>query len=490
VRPKPDSTLADPQPIIVDLRRELAECRAERDKAQRKLDKKKTELAEALAQRTATAEVLQVINSSPGDLTPVFDAMLEKAMRLCEANYGHLVTYDGERFVAAAAYGEGLGVEWTKRRIGVPFQAVPDGPLRRLLEGEDSSQIADIADTDAFRAGDPVARSLVENAGARTVLAIALRQADVLLGAIVIYRHQVRLFTDKQIALLQNFAAQAVIAMENARLITETREALEQQTATAEVLQVINSSPGDLASVFDAILEKAHSLCGSAIGSLAVYDGRHFRAIAERGWPESFAALVRQPYRGNTVHERLLRGERYVHIPDAVAAAAELSDPVGDAFFRETGVRTLLQVSLRKDNELLGYISAHRLELRPFSDKEIALLENFAAQAVIAMENARLLGELRQRTDDVQEALEYQTAISDVLKVISRSTFDLQPVLDTLCETAARLCGASTARIALQRDDSYRYVSSFVGRAISPEWDAMAREMRFTAGRGTVDAHC
>src|SRR6516162_5463066 len=241
----PDNTSANPEQLIADLQRQLADVRqvlnqrtVERDEAQRQLAERTTERDEALAREAATAEVLQVINSSPGDLTAVFDAMLERAMPLCEANYGHLVTYDGERFVAAAAYGEGVGVEWTKRRMGVPFQAVPDGPLRRLLEGEDSSQIADIADTDAFRTGDPIARSLVENAGARTVLAIALRQADVLLGTIVIYRHQVRLFTDKQIALLQNFAAQAVIAMENARLITETREALEQQTATAEVLQV------------------------------------------------------------------------------------------------------------------------------------------------------------------------------------------------------------------------------------------------------------
>jgi PAS domain S-box-containing protein len=154
--------------------------------------------------------------------------------------------------------------------------------------------------------------------------------------------------------------------------------------------------------VFDAMLDKAHTLCGSAIGSLAIYDGEYFRAVADHGWPEIFADVVRQPYRPNAVHERLVRGERYVHIPDAMAATAGFTDPVGSAFFQHTGVRTLLQVPLRKEGNLLGYISAHRLEVRPFTEKEIALLENFAAQAVIAMENARLLDEIHQRQAELR----------------------------------------------------------------------------------------
>jgi GAF domain-containing protein len=378
----------------IKARRSIAELEVE-------LLKRTAERDEALAQQTATAEVLQVINSSPGDLAPVFDAMLEKALRLCDAAFGLMRTYDGERFRPVAM--RGLPPTYAGYLATTSDQPGPDSPSQRVIRGETLIKIVDLAEEERYRSGDPYARALVDLGGARSAIVVALRKDEALLGTIMIYRQEVRPFADTEIALLQNFAAQAVIAMENARLITETREALEQQTATAEVLQVINSSPGDLAPVFDAILEKAHALCGATMGGLAIFDGEQFRFVAAHDLPDFVEHTVRPSPDGNAPLDQLTRGEPLIHLADARAADAYREVPRFRSLMDTRGVRTFLVVPLRKDGALLGAIGAYRQEVRPFSDKQIALLQNFAAQAVIAMENARLLDELRQRTDEVAE---------------------------------------------------------------------------------------
>jgi GAF domain-containing protein len=363
-----------------------------------------TETREALEQQTATAEVLQVINSSPGDLAPVFDAMLEKATRLCEAPFGILRTWDGEQFQFGAVHGEPWFANLVRQRH--PFRRGRDGsPLGRILAGEPIVHVANTLSDESYQTSSGF-RDMVEASGVRSGIMVALCKEDALLGTITVYRREVRPFTDKQIALLQNFAAQAVIAIENARLLTETRDALEQQTATAEVLQVINSSPGDLAPVFDAMLDKALDLCGAAFGNLWTYEGSLFHAKALRRVPQGYTDyLLRTPVPATakgTVLAQLLAGNPSAQVADATADEA-YTKTAARMLVELGGGRTVAGVALRRDEELLGAITIYRQEVQPFTDKQIALLQNFAAQAVIAMENARLLGELRQRTDGVAE---------------------------------------------------------------------------------------
>jgi GAF domain-containing protein len=267
------------------------------------------------------------------------------------------------------------------------------------------------------------------------------------------------------------------------QLAERTRErdqALARETATAEVLGVINASPGDLAPVFVAILEKAHSLCSAEHGALMLYDGETFRAVALQGVPEPMAERLRQGHVGADApaSKPLLAGERFVHIADV----AQLDHPVARGA-AGIGTRTLLSVPLRKAGTLFGMITAVRFEVRPFSEKQIALLENFAAQAVIAMENARLITETRERSRDLQESLQYQTATSDVLKVISASTFDLQPVLDTLVETAANLCGADGAGMSIREGEGFRYRATY---EFESEFYAFLQQYTFAPGRDSM----
>ena len=381
---------------------------------------------EALEQQAATADVLKVISSSGGKLQPVFNTMLAKAVDLCAASFGAMWLVDGKGYRNAAMHGDLPRAYVEQWRSGTLHFPKADIPLVRAIRLRKTVHTQDMRKEKAYRQGDPLAVSAANIGGIRTLVTVPLLKAGEAVGAIVIYRQEVRPFTDKQIELVQNFAAQAVIAIENTRLLNELRESLEQQTATSEVLRVISSSPGELEPVFEAILQNATRICEAEFGSMFLRDGDVFRFAAEVGTPAELAEFNRKldrlsPTPGGVL-ERTMRTKQVCHSADDAA------EPVPSRASRLGGARAIVGVPMLKDGELIGVIIIYRQEVRPFTEKQIELVKNFAAQAVIAIENTRLLSELRQRTDDLTESLEQQTATSEVLRVISSSPGELEPV--------------------------------------------------------------
>jgi two-component system, NtrC family, sensor kinase len=428
----------------------------------RELAQAREHLAEALEQQAATSEVLQVISGSPGELEPVFRAILEKATRICEAGFGNLLLREGDAFRRVALYNAPPAWGELSRRDPM-VRVVPTSPLVRLLATKQVIQIPDVRDEQIYREGEPSLRALADLAGARTVLNVPMLKENEVIGTIAIYRQEVRPFTAKQIELVQNFAAQAVIAIENARLLNELRESLQQQTATSEVLQVISSSPGELEPVFQAMLENATRICQAKFGVMWLCESGGFRSVAMHGPAAHVEERRREPviYPGPELPlGRIARTQQIVHIGDLRTEQAYLEgSPTFVGLVDAGGARTFLSVPMLKESELIGAISIYRQEVRPFTDKQIELVQNFAAQAVIAIENARLLSELRQRTDDLSESLQQQTATADVLQVISSSPGELQPVFQAILENATRICGAKFGSMYFYEGDTFRFVA-------------------------------
>jgi len=418
------------------------------------------ELGEALDQRTATAEVLRVISTSPGDLEPVFQAMLANAARICEAKFGSLYLYDGDRFRVGALHNAPAAFAEFRRREPV-FHPPPGTGLAQIVATKRTFHTPDIRLEKGYVDRNPIVVAGAELGGFRTVLTVPMLKDDNLIGCINIYRQEVRPFTDKQIELVTNFAAQAVIAIENVRLLNELRqrtddltETLDQQTATSEVLRIISSSPGELRPVFQAMLENATRICGAEFGMLWLIEGDGFRPVALHGVPPALAEM-RQREKVfyvdlETPLARLAQTKQLKHIADATREPAYIKglQPFKE-FVDVFGARTFVMVPMLKDTALLGAMAIYRKEVRPFTDKQIELVKNFGAQAVIAIENTRLLNELGQRTAHLSESLEQQTATSEVLRVISNSLSDIQPVFESIVQSGVKLFSGATVSIAL-----------------------------------------
>jgi GAF domain-containing protein len=428
------------------------------------LRRRTTDLSEALEQQTATSEVLRVISSSSGNLQTVFETMLAKATDLCEASYGLMWLREEDAFRTAALHGDLPQAYRDQWRSGTRFRPGPELILSRVTASGRPIQVPDLRNDPSYLIGDPLPVAAADVAGVRTLLGVPMLRDKEAVGFIGIYRKEIRPFTEKQVTLVTNFAAQAVIAIENTRLLNELRQSLEQQTATADVLRIISSSPGELEPVFQAMLENATRICEANFGTMYLREEDAFRTVALHNAPPAYEERRRNPLihlHPTSVFGRLVATKQVIHVADVRVDQGYLDGAPSTVDIADAaGARTVLAVPMLKDNELVGAITIYRQEVRPFSDKQIELVKNFAAQAVIAIENTRLLNELRQRTTDLTESLEQQTATSEVLNVISSSPGELEPVFQTMLQNATRLCDAKFGVLFEFADGAFRALSN------------------------------